>query len=98
MNTTKQQPYHKSVVKMKVVDYKCLSALVLPVGSKSMKGFPTTRPATRLGNEVASHKTSDDVSPEFHQLISYAQFKTIKAVLAAQEVKEQYFVLSHLAR
>ena len=49
-----------------------------------MKGFPTIRPTTRLGNEVVLHKTSDDVSPELHQLISYAQFKTIKAVLAAQ--------------
>ena len=36
---------------------------------------------------MALHKTSDDVSPEFHQLISYAQFKTTKAVLAAQGFK-----------
>lgn len=47
-------------------------------------GFPTGRPATELGNEVASHKTSFNVSPEFHQLISYARFEIIKAVLASQ--------------
>ncbi len=52
-----------------------------------MKGFPTVRPATGLGNKVALHKTSDDVSPESHQLISYAQFKIIKAVFAAQGFK-----------
>ena len=98
MNTTKQQPCHKSVVKMKVIDCKCSKALVLPVGRRSMKGFPTIRPATRLGNEVALHKTSVDVSPESHQLISYAQFKITKAVLAAQGLKGQYFVLSHEAR
>lgn len=72
---------------MKVVDCKCLKALVLPVGRRSMKGFPTIRPATRLGNKVALHKTSDDVSPESHQLISYAHFKTTKAMLAAQGIK-----------
>ncbi|WP_267889331.1 MULTISPECIES: hypothetical protein [Legionella] len=35
------------------------------------KGFPTVRPATGLGNEVALHKTSVDVSPEFRRLFSY---------------------------
>jgi len=33
---------------------------------------------------VALHKTSYDVSPEFHQLFSYASFKIIKAVFAVQ--------------
>ncbi|WP_232001672.1 hypothetical protein [Legionella spiritensis] len=33
---------------------------------------------------MALHKTPDGVSPEFHQLISYASLKTIKAVLAVQ--------------
>ncbi|WP_019215222.1 hypothetical protein [Legionella tunisiensis] len=60
--------------------------------------FPTERPATELGNEVALHKTSEDVSPESHQLISYALFKTIKAVLAAQGFKEKNFVLTREAR
>lgn len=61
-----------------------------------MKGFPTIRPATGLGNEVALHKTSDDVSPECCRLISYAQFKTINAVLAAQGFKGR--ILSYRMR
>ncbi|WP_242604488.1 hypothetical protein [Legionella gresilensis] len=36
------------------------------------------RLATELGKEVALHKTSDDVSPELHWLISYADFKLTK--------------------
>ncbi|WP_242602168.1 hypothetical protein [Legionella nagasakiensis] len=36
---------------------------------------------------MALHKTSDNVSPDLHQLISYAQFKITKAVLATQGFK-----------
>ncbi len=46
--------------------------------------FPTERPATELGNEVALHKTLGNVSLEFHRLVSRALLEIIKALLAAQ--------------
>ncbi|HGO6800106.1 TPA: hypothetical protein ACK8UT_000188 [Legionella pneumophila] len=56
--------------------------------------FPTERPATELGNEVALHKTLDNVSLESHQLFSCASLKNIKAVLAAQGFEKENFVLT----
>ncbi len=57
-------------------------------------GFPTERPATELGNEVALHKTLDYVSLESHQLFSCASLKIIKVVLAAQGFKGKNSVLT----
>ncbi|HAT3869040.1 hypothetical protein SC371_03720 [Legionella pneumophila serogroup 2] len=56
--------------------------------------FPTERPATELGNEVALHKTLDYVSLESHQLFSCASLKSNKVVLAAQGVEVKNFVLT----